>query len=105
MKAIINAVSPQGYKVGFYVEAASGLASLLSILADVQNALLDVGYSPDGELPRTPEGLPICPRHHVPMREREKQGDRWYSHRVILESGHELWCKGRAGDDSPGWNN
>jgi hypothetical protein len=43
---------------------------------------------------KTADGLPICPVHHVPMREREKQGDRWFSHRVITTAGVELWCRG-----------
>src|SRR4051812_47841936 len=27
-----------------------------------------------------PDGTPICPKHHTPMRKRERQGDTWYSH-------------------------
>ena len=50
----------------------------------------------------TPEGLPICPKHGVPMRKRERQGDTWYSHNAGGE-GEELWCRGYAGKDSPGW--
>ena len=50
----------------------------------------------------TPEGLPICPKHRVPMRKRERQGDTWYSHNAGAE-GEELWCRGYAGKDSPGW--
>ena len=38
------------------------------------------------------------------MREREKQGDTWYSHSVTdPTSGEVLYCKGRPGKDSPGW--
>ena len=50
----------------------------------------------------TPDGIPICPRHGVPMRRREKQGDTWYSHNVGTD-GEELWCRGYPGKDSPGW--
>ena len=50
----------------------------------------------------TPEGLPICPKHRVPMRKRERQGDTWYSHNAGGE-GEELWCRGYPGKDSPGW--
>ena len=32
--------------------------------------------------PRTPDGLPVCPRHQVPRRPREPQGDTWYAHQV-----------------------
>jgi hypothetical protein len=52
----------------------------------------------------TPDGKPICPKHRVPMREREKQGDRWHSHRVIAADGCELWCRGYSGPDSPGFD-
>ena len=50
-----------------------------------------------------PDGTPICPKHHTPMRLREKQGDSWYSHRVTVD-GQELWCKGYHGKDSPGYD-
>lgn len=53
----------------------------------------------------TPEGLPICPKHGEVMKKREKQGDSWYSHRVIdPATGEELYCRGYAGKNSPGWN-
>lgn len=51
----------------------------------------------------TPDGLPICPRHGVPMKVREKQGDTWHSHKVTNDRGEELWCKGYAAPDSPGY--
>jgi hypothetical protein len=50
----------------------------------------------------TPEGLPICPKHHVPMRRREKQGDVWYSHNVGSD-GEEVYCRGYPSKESPGW--
>jgi hypothetical protein len=49
-----------------------------------------------------PDGTPICPKHSVPMRKREKQGDEWYSHSVEV-NGKQCYCKGYAGKDSPGW--
>lgn len=52
---------------------------------------------------RTPEGLPICPKHGVPMRKRERQGDEWHSHNAGSER-EELWCRGYPGKDSPGWD-
>lgn len=51
----------------------------------------------------TPEGLPICPKHGVPMKKREKQGDTWYSHVAIDDQGEELYCRGYHGKDSPGY--
>lgn len=57
------------------------------------------------EFPRTPDGTPICPKHGVEMRKREKQGDEWWSHRVInRESGEEMYCRGYASVNSPGYD-
>lgn len=51
-----------------------------------------------------PDGTPICPKHNVPMRKREKQGDEWYSHSTEI-NGKQCYCKGYAGkEDSPGWD-
>ena len=80
------------------------MMQLIASLAGIQDELLKAGYLPNGELPRTAEGLPICTRHAVPMRQREKQGDTWYSHSVTHPTtGQILYCKGRPGKDSPGW--
>jgi len=51
-----------------------------------------------------PDGTPICPKHHAPMRLREKQGDSWYSHSVGEDAlGKHIYCKGYHGKDSPGY--
>lgn len=50
-----------------------------------------------------PDGTPLCPKHNVPMRKREKQGDLWWSHRVFDADGTEVFCKGYHGKDSPGY--
>lgn len=52
----------------------------------------------------TPEGLPICGKHGVPMKSREKQGDTWHSHKVVASDGTELYCRGYAGPESPGYS-
>lgn len=50
-----------------------------------------------------PDGTPICPKHHTPMRKRERQGDTWYSHSAGKGSdGKDIYCKGYHGKDSPG---
>lgn len=64
--------------------------------------LSDHGYRPQRGFDLTPEGLPICPKHGIPMKRREKQGDTWFSHNVGTEE-HPLWCRGYPGDSSPGW--
>ncbi len=70
----------------------------------VQRLLPEAGIEPvrAATWQTTPDGIPICPRHGVPMRRREKQGDTWYSHNVGTD-GEELWCRGYPGKDSPGW--
>jgi hypothetical protein len=54
------------------------------------------------EWQRLPDGTPICPKHHAPMRAREKQGDTWYSHNVGTKE-QPIYCKGYHGKDSPGY--
>jgi len=63
------------------------------------------GYAPPAqtqEWQRLPDGTPICPKHHAPMRAREKQGDTWYSHNVGTKE-KPVYCKGYHGKDSPGY--
>ncbi|MCI0728570.1 MAG: hypothetical protein L0332_17875 [Chloroflexi bacterium] len=63
------------------------------------------GYRPNRDIQYTPEGLPICPRHGVPMEKREKQGDEWFSHKVTdPQTGQAVYCRGYASPSSPGWN-
>jgi hypothetical protein len=51
-----------------------------------------------------PDGTPICPKHHTPMRKRERQGDTWYSHSAGKGTdGKDIYCKGYHGKDSPGY--
>jgi len=52
----------------------------------------------------TPEGLPICPKHNEVMPKREKQGDVWYSHKIIDEQGEVFYCKGYHSKSSPGFD-
>ena len=49
-----------------------------------------------------PDGTPICPKHGVPMKLRERQGDQWYSHNMGGRD-DDLWCRGYPGKDSPGY--
>jgi hypothetical protein len=69
--------------------------------------LLQLGYRPAGAgdgWQRTAEGTPLCPRHMVAMRRREKQGDSWFSHAVVHpQTGESLFCRGYGGPSSPGW--
>jgi len=63
------------------------------------------GYTPSWEPVLTAEGLPICPRHGVPMQQRSKQGDLWFSHKLIHpETGETVYCRGYASASSPGYD-
>ncbi|MFZ1399233.1 MAG: hypothetical protein WAS33_20175 [Candidatus Promineifilaceae bacterium] len=63
------------------------------------------GYTPSREPVLTAEGLPICPRHGVPMQQRSKQGDLWFSHKLTHpETGETMYCRGYAGASSPGYD-
>lgn len=94
----IYAVHPAGYLVQFALDDGEHLA-------DAVETLVDREYRPShGDAwPRTPDGLPICPKHGDVMAQREKQGDTWYSHKVTDEHGQVLYCRGYPGKSSPGW--
>ena len=63
------------------------------------------GYTPSREPVLTAEGLPICPRHGVPMKQRNKQGDLWFSHKMVHpETGETVYCRGYASASSPGYD-
>ena len=104
MKAIIHTISPAGFEVDFESPDAD-LVKLLPVLKKIEAELAQAGYQANAErnYPRTPDGSPICPKHGEVMRAREKQGDTWYSHRVIAPDGSEHFCRGHAGKSSPGW--
>ena len=63
------------------------------------------GYTPSREPILTAEGLPICPHHGVPMQQRNKQGDNWFSHKLVHpETGETMYCRGYASASSPGYD-
>ena len=63
------------------------------------------GYTPSREPVLTAEGLPICPRHGVPMQQSSKQSDLWFSHKMAHpETGETMYCRGYAGASSPGYD-
>lgn len=105
MKAQIKTISPNGYEIVFEVEHEDRV-KLLASLPKFETELTAAGYLANSErhYPKTPDGLPICPKHGEVMWEREKQGDTWYSHKVIDAAGHEHYCRGHAGKNSPGWD-
>lgn len=63
------------------------------------------GYTPSREPVLTAEGLPICPRHGVPMQQRNRHGDLWYSHKMVHPTtGETVYCRGYASASSPGYD-
>lgn len=63
------------------------------------------GYTPSREPVLTAEGLPICPRHGVPMQQRNRNGDLWFSHKMMHpETGETVYCRGYASASSPGYD-
>jgi hypothetical protein len=92
----IIAYHPLGYEVHFEVEPGELDAMVRKLERHRFRASRELAY--------TAEGLPICPRHGVPMARRSRQGDEWFSHKVTdPESGQVLYCRGYAAPSSPGF--
>ena len=95
MQITLTALHPAGFPVTITL-ADEEKEQLHGII----QRLMDRGYRPPAsEWPRTPEGLPLCPKHQAVMTLREKQGDAWHSHRVVTPDGTERWCRGFAHGD------
>ena len=97
----VSALHPSGFEICLQVPS---LDALEPTIAD----LLQRGYRPTSgagdRWQRTPAGEPICPKHQMVMRLRNKQNEEWWSHRVInRQTGEELFCKGYKSPSSPGW--
>ena len=95
----IHARHPSGFAVTVAVPSLDAVDAMIV-------RLQQQGYRParagDG-WQRTPDGLPLCPKHGAVMTKREKQVDAWYSHRVVdPHTGEERYCRGyptgNAGD-------
>ena len=72
----IKTIHPSGWPITFEIEPADPK------LHNLIKKLYTLGFRPDiaGDTwMRTPEGLPICPKHGEVMSKREMQGDTWYS--------------------------
>ena len=95
MNTVLIAYHPQGWEIRLEIADRSDLTDAIRWLSDNH-------YRPAQGFLRTPEGLPICPKHGAVMSKREKQGDEWYSHNMGTKD-HPLWCRGYKSDLSPGW--
>ena len=89
-----------GFIVEFQLEEGDDLRTEMHRLARV-------GYrSPTAtdDWRRTPEGLPICAVHNEVMKVREKQGDKWHSHKVTDPTTGEVhYCRGYAHKSATGF--
>jgi hypothetical protein len=90
----IHAIHPEGYRVTF--------ASTAAKVDAVARWLKVQGYRSQRGYEYTPDGRPICSKHKEIMRERDKQGDKWFSHNVGTKEA-PIWCKGYPHKSSPGW--
>lgn len=91
------------------IEAPLSVATLKAL----QKRLRALGLEPiPPPLVWTADGKPMCPRHHVVMSKRDKQGDVWYSHAcrdeqgnvIVDQSGDPVYCRGYSHKSSPGWD-
>ncbi|MBK8903478.1 MAG: hypothetical protein IPM53_20005 [Anaerolineaceae bacterium] len=93
----IIAFHPTGYELRIPVSFEELPATMRRLAAR--------GYTPSREPILTAEGLPICPRHGVPMQQRNKQNDLWFSHKMVHpETGETMYCRGYASASSPGYD-
>jgi hypothetical protein len=89
------------------IEGAAGTVEFTILPEQLPDQLAQLarrGVTPRVGFDATAEGHPICSKHRVPMRRREKQGDEWFSHKVIDAQGQEHYCRGYRGPESPGYD-
>jgi hypothetical protein len=97
----LTAIHPSGFEICLQV---ASLDVVDAAIADLVRRGYRAATGGDGYA-RTPSGEPLCPKHGVVMRLRNKQNQEWWSHRVIdRQTGKELFCRGHAGASSPGWD-
>jgi hypothetical protein len=85
-----------------FVVVANGLT--LDQFCDILDRRHYTAAAQTQEWQTLPDGTPICPKHHTPMRKRERQGDTWWSHNVAADGDAPVYCKGYVGKDSPGYD-
>lgn len=91
MRLVVHAVHPSGFPVDIELEPSE---------QDKVDTIIDrlclKGYRPPlAAWPTGPDQAPLCLKHGgVAMTKRSKQGDEWWSHRVISPQGEELYCRG-----------
>jgi hypothetical protein len=91
MRAILKLTHPSGVDVELDV-----LDAEIGTLDTLVHTLLTHGYRPRaGAWPKGPSGAPLCLKHGgIEMQTRERQGDVWYSHKIVTGQGEEWYCRG-----------
>ena len=91
MRAILRLTHPSGVDVELDV-----LDAEVSTLDTLVSTLLTHGYRPRaGAWPTGPSGAPLCLKHGgVEMQQRARQGDTWWSHKLVTGQGDDLYCRG-----------
>jgi len=97
----VEGYTKEGYRVTLTAHDVKG-STLATALTWVPAQMNEAGVLPTtsgngdklGNNPGWP-GTKMCPIHHVEMQRHEKNGSRWWSHKVTLEDGTEQWCRGK----------
>lgn len=91
MRLILHAIHPSGFPIDIEIEP--GEQEKVDAIVE---RLCRQGYrAPMSTWPTGPDGAPLCLKHGgVLMSKRSKQGDEWYSHRIVAPTGEELYCRG-----------
>jgi hypothetical protein len=91
MRLVLHAVHPAGFSIAIELEPNEH-----EKVEMIVERIVRQGYrSPVSSWPTGPDGAPLCFKHGgVIMSKRSKQGDEWWSHRVVTPSGEELYCRG-----------
>jgi hypothetical protein len=91
MRLTIHAVHARGFPVEIELDHDEQ-----EKVDTIMDRLCRSGYRPpEAVWPTGPDGAPLCMKHGgVIMSKRSKQGDEWWSHRVVTPGGEELYCRG-----------
>jgi hypothetical protein len=88
---VVKPVHPLGFpcEIDLLEEEAREVDTLLA-------AMLHRGYRPTAQSwPKGPSGAPLCCKHGgIEMQQRERQHDTWWSHKIVMADGRELYCRG-----------
>ena len=90
IRAVLRLTHPSGVDMDIELDVVDEVSTLETLVT----TLLAKGYRPrPAEGPRGPGGGPLCLKHGgIEMQQRERQGDTWWSHKIVVD-GRELYCR------------